>query len=128
MHVPARLLLLPVMAQLPEQRPVTGMAGGFQIRLYPFDCIRRDGQGIVPAALAGDAQRVIAAILMQIRDDQRRDFGATEPRLQLHYQNGPVTQTLKSLLVRLIQYVRRIRPGKRQRRSFPAIDGGALDS
>jgi hypothetical protein len=47
-------------------------------------------QGIVPSALADDAQRVIPAILMQVFHGQRCNFGAVKSYLQPYRQDGAV--------------------------------------
>jgi hypothetical protein len=49
---------------------------GLEIRAYPRRGLRIDRKGITAAALARDAQRVIAAVLVQVADLERGDLRA----------------------------------------------------
>jgi hypothetical protein len=44
--------------------------------------LRVDGKRIAPSALADDAQRIIATILMQVTDREGGDFRAAQADLQ----------------------------------------------
>jgi hypothetical protein len=93
-HTPFRIERLAVAAQRPEQRPVMlcSVAGAFKIGPDALRGLRIDGQGFPLAALAGDAQRIKAAVLMQVADIERRDLRAAESDLQADRENGAVAQ------------------------------------
>jgi hypothetical protein len=70
----------------------------------------------------------IAAVLMQVFHDQRRDFGAAESHLQAHRQNGPVAQALHRVFSSgLSSSFAASALENASVDAFPAVDGGALD-
>ena len=66
--------------------------GGLQIGAEPRDGLRVDRQRVAPTALADDAQRVEAPVLVQIPNRERGDLGAAESDLQADGENGAVAQ------------------------------------
>jgi hypothetical protein len=48
------------------------------------------GERIPPPALARHAQRVIAAVLVQVADLERRDLGASQAHLQADGEDGAI--------------------------------------
>ena len=82
------------MVQRPEQRAVAvvAVAGGVQVGAQPRRGLRVDRERVAPAALADDAQRIEAAVLVQIPDLERGDLGAAQPDLQADGQDGAVAQ------------------------------------
>jgi hypothetical protein len=58
--------------------------------VQPCSCLRVDGKRIAPAALAHHAERVIAAVLVQVADLERCDLGAPPPDLQADREQGAI--------------------------------------
>ena len=71
--------------------------------------LRVDRQRVAPAALAHDAQRIIAAVLVQVADLERGDFGAAQPDLQPDRQDGAVAQPGDRVLGRQVEQFARLR-------------------
>ena len=65
---------------------------GLQIRADSRRSLRVDGQRVAAAALARDAQRVIAAVLVQVPDLERGDLRAPQSDLQADGENGAIAQ------------------------------------
>ena len=117
------------MLQRPEQRPVDvgAVAGGLQIGAQPCRSLRVDRQRVAPSALAHDAQRVIAAVLVQIADLERGDLGAAQPDLQADRQDRAVAQPGDRVLGRQVEHLARLRLREGEGRAFVAIDRRPLD-
>ena len=98
-----------------------------QIGAQPRRGLRVDRQRVAPAALAHDAQRVIAAVLVQIADLERGDLGAAQPDLQADRQDRAVAQAGDRVLGRQVEQFARLRFGEGERRAFVAIDRRPLD-
>ena len=91
------------------------MAGCVEIGADSLGDVGVDGKRVAPAAFAGDAQRVVPAVLVQISDRECGDFGAAETDLQTDRQDCPITQSLDGILSWMVKDFPGIRLRKRQR-------------
>jgi hypothetical protein len=76
----ALVLTLAVVLERPKQRPldVGAVPGEIEISLNAGSGLRVDREGVEPAAFARHPQSVIAAVLVQIADLERRDLGTPQ--------------------------------------------------
>ena len=136
-HAAFRSERLAVAAQGTEQRCIglITVAGAVQIGA---DALRRsgiDGERLAPAALAGDAQRIKAPVLVQIADIEGGDLGAAETDLQadrkslryaadlrLSWCDDPLTRELDGMCRRLIR-----RSGHECQRGLRGVFRGASE-
>jgi len=118
-----------IRTQRPKHRTVhiVAVPGEFQIGAQPRSGLWVDGEGVAPAALAHQAQRVIAAVLVQVADPERRDLGAAQPDLEADRQQRAVAPAGDGVLGRRVEQLARLRLGERKRRAFVAIDRRARD-
>ena len=128
-HASALLLALAIVLERPEQRPiaVTGVPGGVEIGAQPRCGLRVYRQCVASPALAYDAQRVIAAVLVQIAGLERRNLGAPQPDLQSDRQDGAVAQPSNRVLRRHVEQFARLHLREGEGRAFVAIDRRPLD-
>jgi hypothetical protein len=79
----------------PELRlvEVGAMPGELEIGAQPRRDLRVDRERIAPPALARHPQGIIATVLVQIADRERRDLGAPQPDLQADRQDGAIAQS-----------------------------------
>jgi hypothetical protein len=68
------------------------VAGALKICPNAASCLRIDCQRVAPSALARHAQGIVPAVLVQIADRQRRDFGAAQSDLQADGKDGAIAQ------------------------------------
>jgi hypothetical protein len=59
---------------------------------------------------------------VQVPDDERGDFGASQPDLQTDRQNRPVPQPFNGIVSGMIKDFPGVRRRKRQRRPFLAVN------
>ena len=110
-HAPALVLALAVVLERPEQRPVDigAVAGLVEIGAQPRRGLRVDRERVAAAALARHAQRVIAAVLVQVADLERGDLGAAQPDLQPDRQDRAIAQPGDRVLARQVEQFPRLR-------------------
>jgi hypothetical protein len=128
-HRAARVALLAVVMQRSKQWAVTvgRVPGGVQIGTQPRGGLWVDRQGIAPAALADDAERVKAPVLVQIPNRQAGDLGPPQTNLQTNGENGTVAQPFDRRLVRRVEHLARVGLRERQCRTFVTVDRRPLD-
>jgi hypothetical protein len=71
--------------------------------------------------------RIIAAVLVQIADLERRDLGAPQAHLQPDRQDRPVAQSGDGIFGRQVEQFARLRLREGEGRAFVAIDRRPLD-
>jgi hypothetical protein len=69
------------------------MTGHIYIGTNACNGLRVDRQRVAGAALAVDAQRIEAAVLVQVADGERGDFGVPQTDLQPDREDGAVAQS-----------------------------------
>jgi hypothetical protein len=128
-HAPAFLAALAVVLQRPEQRPVGvgRVPRGLQIGAKTCGGLRIDRERVATAALARDAQRIEAAVLVQIADLERGDLGAAQADLQADGEDRTIAQAGDRVFARRVEQFARLRLGEGERRAFVAIDRRPLD-
>ena len=89
--------------------------------------LRIDREGVAPAALADDAQRIEAPVLVQVADIEGGDLRAAESDLQADRENGAVTQTGERVGRRRVEQFARLRFRERGGAAFLAIDRRPLN-
>ena len=99
-----------------------------EIGAQPRGGLRVDGERVAPPALADDAQRIEAAVLVQVADVSAAISARRRPDLQADRQDGAVAQALRCVsLRRRVKQLARLRLGESQRGSFVAVDRRPLD-
>jgi hypothetical protein len=98
------------------------MPRAFQICPQASGRLRIDGKRIAPAALADDAQRSVAMVLVQVADREGGDFRAAQTDLQANRQNCAVAQAFECLGVRQVEQLARILLREGKRGAFVAVD------
>ena len=128
-HPAGRIVRLGIAADWTEQRrfELVAVAGALEIGADALGGLRVDGERITPAALAGDAQRIEAPVLVKIADIQGGDLGATESDLQADRENGAVAQAGERVVRRRVENFPGLRFRERRRAALVAVDGRPLN-
>jgi hypothetical protein len=93
-QVPTFFLIFSITAEQTKHRPVhiVRVPCQLQVGAKALRCLRMNSQCVTSAAFAGDTQRVVCPVLMQVADRKRRDFCPTQTDLQSDQQNGAVAK------------------------------------
>jgi hypothetical protein len=103
------------------------MPRGLQIGAKTCGGLWVNRERISPATLAGDAQRIEAAVLVQVADLERRDLGAPQSDLQTDRQDRAISQTGDGIFGGQVEQFARLRFREGQGRAFIAIDRRPLN-